>query len=191
MKILVLDNYDSFTFNLVQYIQELLNKKVDVFRNDAIDLDAVDEYDAIILSPGPGLPSESGIMPELIQRYASTKAILGVCLGHQAIGEAFGGQLENLSEVYHGIETPMQIRKQDDPLYKDVPASFIAGRYHSWVIKKDSLPACLLLTVEDEMGSIMGIRHVEYRIWGVQYHPESIMTEHGKTILSNFFKYCA
>ena len=124
MKILVLDNYDSFTYNLVQYIQEILGRKVDVFRNDAIDLEAVDRYDVIILSPGPGLPADAGIMPELIRRYAPEKAILGVCLGHQAIGEAFGGSLENLTQVYHGIETPVEVTVEDELLFRDMPGTF-------------------------------------------------------------------
>ena len=190
MKVLVLDNYDSFTFNLVQYIEELLGQKVDVYRNDEISLDAVEAYDAVVLSPGPGIPSESGIMPALIRRYAPTKALLGVCLGHQAIGEAFGADLENLEEVYHGIETAMIRTEADDALYRSIPDQFQAGRYHSWVVKRDSIPECLQLTVEDEWGRAMGFRHREYRVWGVQYHPESIMTEHGKQILQNFFDFC-
>ena len=190
MKVLVLDNYDSFTFNLVQYIEELLGYPVDVHRNDEISLDAVEKYDAIVLSPGPGIPSESGIMPALIRRYATTKALLGVCLGHQAIGEAFGGELENLEQVYHGMETEMIRIESDDLLYRSVPDRFRAGRYHSWVVKRDTIPDCLVLTVEDEWGRAMGFRHREHRVWGVQYHPESIMTEHGKQILQNFFELC-
>ena len=190
MNILVLDNYDSFTFNLVQYIQEIVGHSVDVFRNDAIDLDAVVEYDVIVLSPGPGLPRESGIMPALIERYASEKAILGVCLGHQAIGEAFGAQLENLAKVYHGLETQMNRVDDGDPIYAGIPEAFQAGRYHSWVIKKDTLPNAFELTSIDEHGQVMSIRHRDYRVWGLQYHPESVMTAEGKQILRNFFERC-
>lgn len=190
MNILVLDNYDSFTFNLVQYIQELLDQSVTVKRNDAIALEAVGEYDAIVLSPGPGLPSDAGIMPALIKRYAATKPILGVCLGHQAIGEAFGAQLLNLEEVYHGIETPITKVVADEPLFQGLPEHFQAGRYHSWVVKKDSLPAELEVTAVDSRGEIMAMRHRVHNVRGMQFHPESIMTPEGKQMLANFFKYC-
>ena len=190
MKILVLDNYDSFTFNLVQYIQEILGSKVDVRRNDAITLDAVAEYDAIVLSPGPGLPSEAGIMPELIRRYAPEKAILGVCLGHQAIGEAFGAKLENLTEVYHGVETPVTVTDPEEPLFRNIGNPFQAGRYHSWAVRADHLPESLLVTAVDEKGAIMAMRHRTYNIRGVQFHPESIMTDAGRQMLENFFAYC-
>ena len=189
-KILVVDNYDSFTYNLVQYIQEILGRPVDVFRNDAISLDEVAKYDVIVLSPGPGIPSEAGIMPALIRRYASEKTILGVCLGHQAIGEAFGGELLNLDEVYHGIETPMVITNPSDPIYKDIPSPFQAGRYHSWVVKKENCPEVLQINSVDEKGVVMGFKHQAYNVWGVQYHPESIMTDQGKAILRNFFDHC-
>jgi anthranilate synthase component II len=191
MKILVLDNYDSFTFNLVQYIQEILEQKVEVYRNDAISLEAVGGYDAIVLSPGPGLPSEAGIMPALLERYAAEKAILGVCLGHQAIGEAFGAQLENLAQVYHGIETPVQVVDEDEPLFAGLPQQFQAGRYHSWAVRQEGLPADLLVTAVDAAGAIMAMRHRYYNVRGVQFHPESIMTEHGHQMLRNFFTYCA
>ncbi len=187
MKILVLDNYDSFTFNLVQYIERIVGQKVDVFRNDQITLDDVAQYDVIILSPGPGVPSEAGIMPELIKRYAPTKAILGVCLGHQAIGEAFGGRLENLTQVYHGIETPVEVIDNEEVLFKGIPQVFQAGRYHSWVVRKDELPAAFVVTAVDEQGIVMAMRHREYNVRGVQFHPESIMTEHGMRMLENFF----
>lgn len=190
MKILVLDNYDSFTFNLVQYVQEILGRKVDVYRNDAIALDAVADYDAIILSPGPGLPAEAGIMPELIRRYASEKAILGVCLGHQAIGEAFGAKLENLAQVYHGVETEVTATVSEEPLFRDIPRQFQAGRYHSWAVRSVSLPESLEVTAVDAQGAIMAMRHREYNVRGVQFHPESIMTEHGRQMLENFFTYC-
>ena len=190
MKILVLDNYDSFTFNLVQYIEEILELEVDVYRNDEIKVEEVEAYDVIVLSPGPGIPKDAGIMPELIQRFAPTKAILGVCLGHQAIGEAFGGKLENLEKVYHGIETAIEVTKSDDPVYKNIPSRFQAGRYHSWVIKRDSLPPAFTITSKDDLGEIMSIKHQDYRVWGLQYHPESIMTTEGKNILKNFFNTC-
>lgn len=187
MNVLILDNYDSFTYNLVQYIEEILNQEVDVKRNDEIELDEVDKYDIIVLSPGPGIPEEAGIMPALIKRYASTKAILGVCLGHQAMGEAFGAELENLSQVFHGMETPMTITYPEAVLFKDLPTSFQAGRYHSWVIKKETLPEEFIITAEGEYGQIMAIQHRAYELHGVQFHPESIMTEHGYQMLTNFF----
>ncbi len=190
MKVLVLDNYDSFTFNLVQYIQEILEQKVDVFRNDAISLDAVDAYQAIILSPGPGLPEEAGIMPELIKRYAPTKAILGVCLGHQAIGEAFGGSLENLKKVYHGIETPVQVTDPAEPMFQGLPTTLQVGRYHSWVVKREDLPDCFRVTAVDDQDVVMAMTHKQYNVRGVQFHPESIMTEHGHAMLQNFFTHC-
>lgn len=190
MNILVLDNYDSFTFNLVQYIQELLGQEVAVKRNDAISLAAVADYDAIVLSPGPGLPADAGIMPALIKAYAPHKPILGVCLGHQAIGEAFGASLLNLEQVYHGIETSIQRTEAEEPLFDGLPQAFQAGRYHSWVVDKGSLPEALLVTAVDERGEIMAMRHREYRLHGVQFHPESIMTPQGKQMLSNFFTYC-
>ena len=190
MKILVLDNYDSFTFNLVQYIQDILETEVDVFRNDAIRLEEIDKYDTIVLSPGPGIPSEAGIMPELIKRYAPTKAILGVCLGHQAIGEAFGGELENLSKVFHGIETPIQITDVEEEMFLGLPLKMNVGRYHSWVVKQQGLPDCLKVTAIDDTGTIMAMRHTEYNVRGVQFHPESVMTLEGKKMLANFFSHC-
>ncbi|HKK77780.1 MAG TPA: aminodeoxychorismate/anthranilate synthase component II [Saprospiraceae bacterium] len=190
MKILVLDNYDSFTYNLVQYIQDILGQKINVVRNDAIDLDAVAAYDVIILSPGPGVPSEAGIMPELIKRYAPEKPILGVCLGHQAIGEAFGARLENLTQVYHGIETPIKVTDEKDPLFRNIPDVFHAGRYHSWIVRKDSLPSELKITAIDVKGEIMAMRHTTYPVFGVQFHPESVMTSEGKKMLANFLSSC-
>ena len=189
MKILILDNYDSFTYNLVQYVEEELNQEVDVYRNDQIDLDAVAAYDLIILSPGPGVPAEAGIMPALIKRYATDKTIFGVCLGHQAIGEAFGGQLINLEQVHHGIETTMTRTKTDDVLLAGVPESFNAGRYHSWVIDPDTLSDELEITATGEYGGIMALQHRKYPIFGVQFHPESIMTEHGRLMISNLLSH--
>ncbi len=188
MKLLVLDNYDSFTYNLVQYIQEILGQDIDVIRNDQITIDEVNAYDAIILSPGPGLPKDAGIMPELIKQYAHRKAIFGVCLGHQAIGEAFGGEVYNLSQVYHGIETPMEVTKSD-VLFESIPAKFNAGRYHSWSVRKANLPDCFEVTAEAEDGTIMAMRHKSYNVRGVQFHPESVMTEHGKQMLRNWLDY--
>lgn len=188
MKLLVLDNYDSFTYNLVQYIQEILGHDIDVIRNDQITIDEVNEYDAIILSPGPGLPKDAGIMPELIKQYAHRKAIFGVCLGHQAIGEAFGGEVYNLSQVYHGIETPMQVTNADI-LFENIPQQFNAGRYHSWSVRKENLPDCFEVTAEAEDGTVMAMRHKSYNVRGVQFHPESVMTEHGKQMLRNWLEY--
>ncbi len=191
MKLLVVDNYDSFTYNLVQYLQEILGKKVDVFRNDAIALEEVDRYDVIVLSPGPGLPSDAGIMPGLIKKYAPSKFILGVCLGHQAIGEAFGAPLENLSKVYHGIATPIQITQGEDILFEELPSQIEVGRYHSWVIDKREVPAELQVTALDSQGEVMAMKHREYDVWGVQFHPESIMTKDGMKMLENFLTHCS
>jgi len=185
-KILVLDNYDSFTYNLVHYIEELTNNKVDVFRNDEITLKEVDNYDTIILSPGPGLPKDAGIMEDLIKKYASTKKILGVCLGMQAIGEVFGGKLSNLDNVFHGVATPITIVDKNDILYKDLPKVFDVGRYHSWVIDNMGFPKELNVTATEEHGQIMSVTHKEYKVYGVQYHPESILTENGKQLIANF-----
>ncbi|MEL6867563.1 MAG: aminodeoxychorismate/anthranilate synthase component II [Bacteroidota bacterium] len=188
MNLLVLDNYDSFTYNLVQYLRELTDESIDVFRNDEITLAEVEQYDTIVLSPGPGIPSEAGIMPELIQRYAPSKSIFGVCLGQQAIGEAFGGDLHNLTQVFHGIATAVYPTEANDPIFGDLGKEFMAGRYHSWVIKKENFPDSLEITALDEEGMIMAIRHREYHVKGVQFHPESVMTECGPQILSNFLK---
>jgi len=188
MNLLVLDNYDSFTYNLVQYIQEILGHDIDVIRNDQINVEEVAQYDAIILSPGPGVPKDAGIMPKLIKEYAHSKAIFGVCLGHQAIGEAFGGEVYNLSQVYHGIETPMQVTNSD-VLFENIPEKFNAGRYHSWSVRKDNLPDCFEVTAEAEDGTVMAMRHKMYNVRGVQFHPESVMTEHGKQMLRNWLEY--
>ncbi|MGI4870484.1 MAG: anthranilate synthase component II [Janthinobacterium lividum] len=187
MKILVLDNYDSFTYNLVYLLREL-GQEVDVFRNDKIGLDAVAGYSHILLSPGPGVPSEAGIMPALLQRYASTKHILGVCLGHQAIAEAFGGQLTNLTEVHHGVahtlhQTPAAAGNR---LFRDVPDAVRVGRYHSWTVAPEALPAELRVTALDENGQVLALAHRDYDVLGVQFHPESVLTEHGKTMLANW-----
>lgn len=189
MNILVLDNYDSFTYNLVQYLRELSEDKIDVFRNDKISLEEVDQYDLIVLSPGPGVPAQAGIMPDLIQRYAASKVIFGVCLGLQAIGEAFGGQLHNLSQVYHGIETTIDILESDHPMFREVPNGIKVGRYHSWVVEKEHLPEDLNITAVDASGMIMALQHKKHQVSGVQFHPESIMTEYGKEMLKNMLEY--
>ena len=190
MRILVIDNYDSFTYNLVQYIRELINHPIEVFRNDQITLSEVDEYDCLILSPGPGLPKDAGILPEVIKKYFRHKPILGVCLGHQAIGECFGAQLENLKEVYHGVSTPINITDRASVLWNNLPDTFEIGRYHSWVIRKDSLPEELICIATDEDGQIMALKHKRFPVWGVQFHPESILTPQGKNILENFLVEC-
>lgn len=188
MRILVLDNYDSFTYNLVQYLREISELPIEVFRNDEITLEAVDEYEIIVLSPGPGIPKDAGIMPEMIKKYATTKSIFGVCLGMQAIGEAFGGKLRNLKKVFHGIETPINVIDENDHIFKNLPSKFTVGRYHSWVVDKSDFPNDLKITAEDPEREIMALRHKKYNVSGVQFHPESIMTEYGKEMLLNFLE---
>jgi len=185
MKILVFDNYDSFTYNLVQIIEQETGRVPDVFRNDKIELEAVQQYDKIVLSPGPGLPSESGILMELIKRYAPSKDIFGVCLGLQAIGESFGGKLYNLERVMHGVATPTQVIKKD-LLFEKLPKTFHTGRYHSWALESGNLPKELEITASDENGVIMAIRHKSYKVRAVQFHPESVLTEHGVQIMKNW-----
>jgi anthranilate synthase component 2 len=184
--ILILDNYDSFTYNLVHYIESNHNYKVDVFRNDEITLAEISKYQTIVLSPGPGLPKDAGILKQVIEQFASTKKILGVCLGMQAIGEVYGGELVNLNTVFHGVATPIQVINQFDLLFKDLPDSFNVGRYHSWVIAKDNFPEILKITSVEENGQIMSLKHKDYNLYGVQFHPESILTEPGKKIINNF-----
>jgi anthranilate synthase component 2 len=188
MKILVLDNYDSFTYNIVHYVEELVDTKVDVFRNDEISLEDVAAYDKIILSPGPGVPSEAGILEPLIAKYGATKSILGVCLGCQAIGEVYGGTISNLNKVFHGVATPVSVINRDEFLFDGVPDTFMAGRYHSWVVDNEGLPADLLVTSRDAEGQIMGVMHRTHDVRGVQFHPESILTEHGKTMIKNWLE---
>ena len=187
-KVLILDNYDSFTYNLVHYVKEHPNFEVDVFRNDKITLADVAKYDTIILSPGPGLPEDAGILKALIKKYAASKKILGVCLGMQAIGEVFGGKLVNLEKVFHGVATPINVIKPDDLLYKNLPEKFNVGRYHSWVIASDNFPKELDITSKEENGQIMSLKHKDYKLYGVQYHPESILTEYGKKMIHNFLE---
>ena len=185
-KVLILDNYDSFTYNLVHYVEANPNYEVDVFRNDEISLNDVGNYDTIILSPGPGLPEGAGILKEVISKYASTKKILGVCLGMQAIGEVYGGTLINLENVFHGVSTPITVTESSDLLFKGLPDSFDIGRYHSWVVSNENFPKELTITSVEENGQIMSLKHKEHNLYGVQFHPESILTEFGKEMITNF-----
>jgi anthranilate synthase component 2 len=184
MKILVIDNYDSFTYNLVHYLEDL-NCDVTVLRNDKLELEDVEPFDKIVLSPGPGIPDEAGLLKPIIKKYAPTKSILGVCLGQQAIGEVFGGSLINLDEVYHGVATRVNISVDDEPLFKGLDKTIEVGRYHSWVVDAN-LPADLEATSFDENGQVMSLRHKTYDVKGVQYHPESVLTPFGKQILKNW-----
>ncbi|MCD1116834.1 anthranilate synthase component II [Chryseobacterium turcicum] len=184
-KILVFDNYDSFTYNLVQMIEQITNQKVDVYRNDEISLEEIEKYDKIILSPGPGIPEEAGILLDLIKKYAPTKSILGVCLGQQAIAEAFGGSLINLTEIYHGVATEA-IQISEHKLFNDLPQTLEVGRYHSWAVNPENFPDELEITSTDSKGMIMSLKHKTYDVHGVQYHPESILTPDGKKIIENF-----
>ena len=186
MKILVLDNYDSFTYNLVQYIERVLKRAVDVRRNDQLTLEEVAVYDKILISPGPGIPIEAGITLDLIKEYGPSKSILGVCLGHQAIAEAYGGSITNLSTVYHGVTGQMKQLVDDEYLFSGVPTEFDAGRYHSWVVEHDTLPRDLEITVENDEGYIMAVRHREHDVKGVQFHPESVLTEYGGMMILNW-----
>jgi anthranilate synthase component 2 len=187
MKILVFDNYDSFTYNLVQLIQEISKGTVDVFRNDEIPLEKVKGYDKILLSPGPGIPSESGLLLPLIKEYAATKSILGVCLGEQAIGEAFGATLTNLKKVYHGIATKIT-QTAPSILWKGLPSEITVGRYHSWVVDAQNFPSDLIITSKDDLGYVMSLEHRTYDVKGVQFHPESVLTPMGADILNNWLK---
>jgi anthranilate synthase component 2 len=191
-RILIFDNYDSFTYNLVHLVERILGQKTEVFRNDEIPLEQVDAFDRIILSPGPGIPEEAGALLPLIKAYAPTKPILGVCLGHQAIGQAFGGELTNLEDVYHGVATPIRLEADI------IPSAFgndwftglaepVVGRYHSWVVSGGGLPDCLEVTARDAAGHIMALRHRTFDVQGVQFHPESILTPDGERMLRNWF----
>jgi len=182
-KVFVIDNYDSFTYNLVHYLEEL-DSEVTVKRNDQFELEELEEYPMILLSPGPGIPSESGLLKAAIERYAPTKKILGICLGQQAIGEVFGGKLINLNKVYHGMATPVHIT-EEDPLFKGLPKTFDVGRYHSWVVEHP-LPDALIATSLDDEGQLMSLRHKSYDVCAVQYHPESVLTPLGKKIIENW-----
>lgn len=182
-EVLVIDNYDSFTYNLVHYLEEL-DCKVTVKRNDQLTLDEVDAFDKIVLSPGPGIPDEAGLLKDIISKYSATKSIFGVCLGQQAIAEVFGGSLINLDQVYHGTATKISII-EEDVLFEGIPEEIEVGRYHSWVVHPD-LPEVLVVTSVDENGQVMSLRHKEYDVSAVQFHPESVLTPHGKKILENW-----
>ena len=187
MKILVLDNYDSFTYNLVHLVEKVSNAEVHVHRNDKISIEQVSQFDKILLSPGPGLPKDAGIMPELLNKYASSRSILGVCLGMQAIGECFGAKLKNLESVYHGVATPINLLSKNK-LFANCPDSFNVGRYHSWVIDNIALPNELEITAVDEHNNIMAVAHKTFDVQGVQFHPESILSEYGDVIITNWLK---
>ena len=184
MNIVIIDNYDSFTYNLSHLVKEL-GAKVSVFRNDQFQLSQLEIFDKIILSPGPGIPSEAGLLLDVIKTYASRKPMLGVCLGHQAIGEAFGAHLENLSEVFHGVATE-GTQLGNDPIFAGLPRRITMGRYHSWVVSREGLPDCLEITAESDEGQIMALRHRHYNLHGIQFHPESVLTPQGKDIIKNW-----
>ena len=186
-QVVLIDNYDSFTYNLVHYLEEL-NCQVTVFRNDEIELNDLKSFDKIVLSPGPGLPKDAGILLDIIKEYAPTKSILGVCLGQQAIAEVFGGSLINLETVFHGIATPITIL-ENTGLFADLPNTIEVGRYHSWVVNRNDLPESLIVTAVDSNNQIMALRHQTYDVCAVQFHPESILTPHGKTILANWLNH--
>ena len=189
--ILLLDNYDSFTYNLLHVVKEQGVTDIEVFRNDEITLDEVERFDKIILSPGPGIPEEAGLLLPIIRKYAATKSILGVCLGHQAIGEAFGATLENLTEVYTNADSPYEIKVpvsilKEDILFRGLGREIPVGRYHSWVVSRKDFPGCLEITAESREGQIMALRHRTYDVHGIQFHPESVLTPQGKEIIKNF-----
>ena len=188
MKILIIDNYDSFTYNLVHMVEKITNQFPTVFRNDEISLEDINYYDMIMLSPGPGIPKEAGILKDIIYRYAGKKPIFGVCLGLQAIVEVFGGSIINMDEVFHGVATEMKVTKPDALIFKDIPTKFQAARYHSWIASNENFPADLEITAEDEEGGVMAIRHRYFSISAVQFHPESILTDVGEQIVRNFIE---
>ena len=184
MKIVIIDNYDSFTYNLSHLVKEM-GADVTVFRNDQFSLDSLEAFDKIILSPGPGIPSEAGLLLDVIRTYAGKKPMLGVCLGHQAIGEAFGGRLENLSDVFHGVATPCHITA-DSPLFQGLAKDITIGRYHSWVVSREAFPECLEITAVSDEGQVMALQHRQLPIYGIQFHPESVLTPEGKEIIKNY-----
>jgi anthranilate synthase component II len=188
MKVAILDNYDSFTYNLVHAIEKILKQRIDVFRNDKVTVEYFEKYDKIVLSPGPGLPDEAGILKALIEHWAPTKSILGVCLGQQAIGEVFGGTLVNLDKVYHGVATTIIQTVDDEKMFKGIPEIFEAGRYHSWIVSREDFPSCLEVTAIDKQGQIMALRHKSYDVKGVQFHPESVLTPLGENMIENWLK---
>jgi anthranilate synthase component 2 len=186
-KVVVIDNYDSFTYNLVHALKQITGDEVDVIRNDKLELGDLQGYSHIVLSPGPGIPDEAGLLKEIISRYAPEKRILGVCLGHQAIAEVFGGSLVNIPRVFHGVSTKVRVMDPEDYLYRNIKSGFEGGRYHSWIVSEEDLPECLKITARAEDGEIMGIRHTQYDVRGVQFHPESVLTKVGEQILTNWF----
>ena len=186
MKLLMIDNYDSFTYNLVHLVEKITHTKVDVFRNDEIDLIDIEKYDKIILSPGPGIPEEAGLLLSLIKEYSPRKSILGVCLGHQAIGEAFGGKLINLDTVFHGVATNCKLTTTNSQIFKDLPNEIEVGRYHSWIVSDKEFPTELEITARDDNGFIMALQHKIYDVQGVQFHPESVLTPVGEKIIRNW-----
>jgi anthranilate synthase component 2 len=188
MKIVVLDNYDSFTYNLVHAIEKILQYKISVVRNDEVDVDYFSSFDKIVLSPGPGIPDEAGILKDVIRTWAPNKSIFGVCLGLQAICEVFGASIENLNQVYHGVATTIIQTVNDDPLFKEVPEIFEAGRYHSWIVSRNGFPDCMEVTAIDKQGQIMAVRHKSFDVCGVQFHPESVLTPCGEKIIENWLK---
>lgn len=187
MKIVIIDNYDSFTYNLSHLVKEL-RAEVTVLRNDQFKLDELNDFDKILLSPGPGIPQEAGLLMDVIRTYAAKKPILGVCLGEQAIGQVFGGHLTNLAEVYHGIQSTIQITAPDY-LFEGLPQDIAVGRYHSWVVDREGFPACLEIIAQSQEGYIMALRHKDYDVRGIQFHPESVLTPQGKNILSNWLNH--
>lgn len=186
MKIVIIDNYDSFTYNL-SHVVKALGAEVTVYRNDQFEMSQLESFDKIILSPGPGIPSEAGLLLDVIKEYAGKKPILGVCLGHQAIGEFFGGKLENLSEVFHGVATE-GTQSGNDYIFEGLPKRILMGRYHSWVVSREDFPSCLEITAESDEGQIMALRHKTYDIHGIQFHPESVLTPDGKAIIKNWLQ---
>lgn len=187
MKVVLIDNYDSFTYNLHHLLKEL-GVDVTVYRNDQFDLKDLESFDKIMLSPGPGIPSEAGLLLNVIQTYAGKKPILGICLGEQAIGEVFGGTLINLSDVFHGVQTPAHL-VGNDYIFNDLPKDIFVGRYHSWVVDAASLPSCLEITATSDEGQVMALRHKEYDIRGIQFHPESVLTPDGKRMIQNWVEH--
>lgn len=187
MKIVIIDNYDSFTYNLSHLVKEL-GAEVTVLRNDSFPIEELETYDKILLSPGPGIPKEAGLLLEVIRTYAGKKPILGVCLGEQAIGEVFGGKLTNLSEVYHGIQSPIRITASNY-LFEGLPEEILVGRYHSWVVDRENFPDTLEITAVSQEGYIMALRHKDFDVQGIQFHPESVLTPDGKKIISNWLNH--
>ena len=185
-KVVVIDNYDSFTYNLVHALNQITGSRVDVFRNDKVDIPDLAAYSHIVLSPGPGIPDEAGLLKDIIRAYAPSRRMLGVCLGHQAIAEVFGGSLINISRVFHGVSTRIRVLDREDYLYHNIPVQFEGGRYHSWIVSEEDLPESLKVTARAEDGEIMGLSHREYDVKGVQYHPESVLTKEGMAILTNW-----